>query len=68
MNTFFFFSSVGRRPIFYISLLIMVVGRVLLIFTASNYMLFSVVTIFGCLTNSCVFSSPMIIATEVSIG
>jgi len=56
----------GRKLIFYISLITVVVGRLLTIVTTSNFTLFGIVAILGCLTSNAIFQAPLIIAMETS--
>lgn len=58
--------SIGRRPVFYYSAILLLVGRIMTIFTASYYILFAAASIISMLTSMSIFLSPLIIAMETS--
>lgn len=57
---------IGRRPVFFVTLLMLAVGRCLIVVTSSNYPLFLVVTIIGSVSQSAAFQSPMVLGMEMS--
>lgn len=59
-------SSIGRRPVFYLSVILIIIGRIMTTFTASVYYLFAIASIISMLTSMSIFLSPLIIAMETS--
>ncbi|KDR09584.1 hypothetical protein L798_00320, partial [Zootermopsis nevadensis] len=59
-------DAIGRRPVFFVTLFLLAVGRCLTVFTASNYPLFLTVTVFGSVSQSAAFQSPLVLGTEMS--
>ncbi|XP_055589802.1 organic cation/carnitine transporter 2 isoform X2 [Uranotaenia lowii] len=59
-------DTLGRRPVFYFSVVIITVGRLISMFTASIYIVFSIAAVLGSLTANSIFQAPLIIAMEVS--
>lgn len=57
---------IGRRPVFYISTIVIIIGRVLTILTTSNYLLFAIASVISMMTSMSIFLSPLIIAMETS--
>ncbi|KAJ9573945.1 hypothetical protein L9F63_008687, partial [Diploptera punctata] len=57
---------IGRRPVFFMTLLMLAIGRCLIVLTASNYALFLTVTIIGSVSQSAAFQSPMVLGMEMS--
>jgi hypothetical protein len=53
--------SIGRRPIFFVTLFMLAVGRCLTVFTASSYPLFLTVTVLGSVSQSAAFQSPLVL-------
>lgn len=58
--------SLGRRLTYYTSVIIGVVGRLLIMMTSHNYVLFSISAVLGSLTSISIFQAPLIIAMETS--
>lgn len=58
--------SMGRRPVFYFSAILLLIGRIATIFSASTYVLFAAASIISMLTSMSIFLSPLIIAMETS--
>ncbi len=58
------FFSLGRRPVFYISVALIIFGRVMSTMTTFIYWLFASAAIIGMLTSATIFTSPLIIAME----
>ena len=56
----------GRRPVFYLSILIITVGRLVSMFTAAYYVVFCIAAVVGSLTAHSIFQAPLIIAMEIS--
>lgn len=56
----------GRRFTFYTSVFISVVGRLMIMSTSNNYVLFSISAVVGSLTSISLFQAPLIIAMETS--
>jgi len=52
---------IGRRPIFFVTLFLLSVGRCLIVFTASNYPLFLTATVVGSVSQSAAFQSPLVL-------
>lgn len=65
---FLYLFSIGRRPVFYISAVVIIVGRIMTIFTPSIYYLFAAASMISMLTSMSIFLSPLIIAMETSKG
>lgn len=64
---FFFFSNrLGRRLVYYASILLLMGGRIATIFAVSHYTMFVVAAAIGSLTANSIFQSPLIIAMETS--
>lgn len=61
-----FICRLGRRMIYYVSVLILLGGRIATIFTAPWYTMFIIAATFGSLTANSIFQSPLIIALETS--
>uniref|UniRef100_A0A8D8HYK4 Solute carrier family 22 member 21 n=1 Tax=Culex pipiens TaxID=7175 RepID=A0A8D8HYK4_CULPI len=59
-------DTLGRRPVFYFSVLIITAGRLISMFTASYYLVFSIAAVLGSLTANSIFQAPLIIAMEIS--
>lgn len=59
-------TRLGRRPVFYFSVLIITAGRLISMFTASYYLVFSIAAVLGSLTANSIFQAPLIIAMEIS--
>lgn len=59
-------DQMGRRPVFYISLTVLVIGRVLSAFTSHIYSLFIATIVIGSTATTSVFQSPLVICMEVS--
>ncbi|XP_062702203.1 beta-alanine transporter isoform X1 [Aedes albopictus] len=59
-------DTLGRRPVFYFSVLIITAGRLISMFTASIYVVFCMAAVLGSLTSNSIFQAPLIIAMEVS--
>lgn len=59
-------DTLGRRPVFYFSVLIITIGRLISMFTASIYIVFCIAAVLGSLTANSIFQAPLIIAMEVS--
>ncbi|CAO1419238.1 unnamed protein product [Diamesa serratosioi] len=59
-------DTLGRRPVFYFSTVIIIVGRVMTVFTTSTYWLFAIAAVLSMLTSMSIFLSPLIIAMETS--
>ncbi|KAJ6641583.1 Carcinine transporter [Pseudolycoriella hygida] len=69
VGTFFFGQlgdTIGRRPVFYLSAGIIIVGRIMSAVTASVYYLYAIASLVSMLTSMQIFLSPLIIAMEVS--
>lgn len=58
--------SLGRKMIYYISIVLMVGGRLLTMLTPAYYILFAAASIIGSLAALSVFQSPFIIAMEIA--
>lgn len=52
---------IGRRPIFFVTLFLLAVGRCLTVFSASIYPLFLTVTVLGSVSQSAAFQSPLVL-------
>jgi len=52
---------IGRRPIFFVTLFLLSVGRCLIVFTASIYPLFLAATVVGSVSQSAAFQSPLVL-------
>jgi len=52
---------IGRRPVFFVTLFMLAVGRCLIVFTASIYPLFLTVTVLGSVSQSAAFQSPLVL-------
>ena len=52
---------VGRRPVFFVTLFMLAVGRCLIVFTASIYPLFLTATVLGSVSQSAAFQSPLVL-------
>lgn len=65
INEFYTFS-IGRRAVFYISAVVIILGRVMEVFTTSTYVLFAVASFCSMLTSVSIFVCPLIIAMETS--
>ncbi|XP_070494612.1 carcinine transporter [Chironomus tepperi] len=59
-------DTIGRRPVFYISVIIIILGRIMTTLTASNYILYAIASLISLLTSMSIFLSPLIIAMETS--
>ncbi|XP_055526198.1 beta-alanine transporter isoform X2 [Wyeomyia smithii] len=59
-------DTLGRRPVFYFSVLIITIGRLISMFTASIYIVFCIAAVLGSLTANSIFQAPLIIAMEIS--
>ncbi|XP_026479557.1 carcinine transporter-like [Ctenocephalides felis] len=59
-------DRIGRRPVFYLSLITIVTGRLITAFTSSWFIVFITAAFLGSLTSTSVFQSPLIIAMEIS--
>ncbi|XP_053670810.1 beta-alanine transporter isoform X2 [Anopheles nili] len=59
-------DTLGRRPVFYLSVLIITVGRLVSMFTAAYYAVFCVAAVVGSLTAHSIFQAPLIVAMEIS--
>lgn len=59
-------DTLGRRPVFYFSTVIIILGRVMTVFTTSTYWLFAIAAVLSMLTSMSIFLSPLIIAMETS--
>ncbi|GFG29642.1 hypothetical protein Cfor_10087 [Coptotermes formosanus] len=57
---------IGRRPVFFVTLFMLAVGRCLTVFTASIYPLFLTVTVLGSVSQSAAFQSPLVLGMEMS--
>lgn len=69
VGTFFFGQlgdAIGRRPVFYFSAAIIIVGRIMSTLTASIYFLYALASLISMLTSMQIFLSPLIIAMETS--
>lgn len=69
MGTFFFGQlgdSIGRRPVFYLSAVIIIIGRIMTSLTASFYFLYATASFISMMTSMQIFLSPLIIAMEIS--
>lgn len=66
LNCFRFISRIGRRPVFYLSAAIIIIGRVMTTVTTSTYFLFAIASLCSMLTSMSIFLSPLIIAMETS--
>jgi MFS family permease len=60
------FLRIGRRPVFYLSAAIIIIGRVMTTLTTSTYFLFVIASLASMLTSMSIFLSPLIIAMETS--
>lgn len=58
--------SIGRRPVFYLSAVIIILGRIMTTLTTSVYFLFAIASLASMLTSMSIFLSPLIIAMETS--
>ncbi|XP_058467365.1 beta-alanine transporter isoform X2 [Malaya genurostris] len=59
-------DTLGRKPVFYFSVLIITAGRLISMFTASIYIVFCIAAVLGSLTANSIFQAPLIIAMEMS--
>ncbi|XP_067015458.2 organic cation/carnitine transporter 2 isoform X2 [Anabrus simplex] len=59
-------DSIGRRPVFFLTLFMLVFGRCISVFTANIYWLFLVASFLGSMSTSASFQSPLAIGMEVS--
>lgn len=69
IGTFFFGQlgdTFGRRIIYYMSILVMLGGRVVTIFTSSWYTAFTIAVIVASLASNSIFQCPLIISMEIS--
>jgi len=69
VGTFFFGQlgdTIGRRPVFYLSVVMIIAGRIMTTLTASIYVLYAAASLISMLTSMLIFLSPLIIAMEVS--
>lgn len=57
--------SVGRKCVFFLNILVTVLGRFMLLFASSNYLLYSIAGFIGGLSMSLLFQSPYIISIEI---
>jgi predicted MFS family arabinose efflux permease len=55
------FLRIGRRPVLFLGVVILVIGRCVSAFTASYYSVFLVANFVACLPIAVVFQSPLII-------
>uniref|UniRef100_A0A182JWC4 Major facilitator superfamily (MFS) profile domain-containing protein n=1 Tax=Anopheles christyi TaxID=43041 RepID=A0A182JWC4_9DIPT len=59
-------DTLGRRPVFYLSILIITAGRLVSMFTAAYYVVFCIAAVVGSLTAHSIFQAPLIVAMEIS--
>nr|CAD7406602.1 unnamed protein product [Timema cristinae] len=59
-------DMIGRRPVFFISLAMLVVGRLVNAFTSDMYYVFMAVTVFTSIPVTALYQTPLIIGIEVS--
>ncbi|CRK88958.1 CLUMA_CG002518, isoform A [Clunio marinus] len=59
-------DTIGRKPVFYVSSVIIIVGRIMTTLTPSIYFLFAIASACSMLTSMSIFLSPLIIAMETS--
>uniref|UniRef100_A0A182PNN8 Major facilitator superfamily (MFS) profile domain-containing protein n=1 Tax=Anopheles epiroticus TaxID=199890 RepID=A0A182PNN8_9DIPT len=59
-------DTLGRRPVFYLSILIITVGRLISMFTAAYYVVFCIAAAIGSMSAQSILQSPLIIAMEIS--
>jgi hypothetical protein len=57
---------IGRRPVFFVTLFMLAVGRCLTVFTASIYPLFLTVTVLGSVSQSAAFQSPLVLGMNIN--
>jgi len=61
-------DTLGRRPVFFMSIAVTIIGRVGCILTSAIYWLFAIFSMFGMLTALTLFQSPLVIAMEICKG
>ncbi|KFB35810.1 AGAP004107-PA-like protein [Anopheles sinensis] len=59
-------DTLGRRFVFYVSVLIITAGRLVCMYTAAYYTVFAVASVLGSMSAHAIFQSPLIIAMEIS--
>uniref|UniRef100_A0A182W0H4 Major facilitator superfamily (MFS) profile domain-containing protein n=1 Tax=Anopheles minimus TaxID=112268 RepID=A0A182W0H4_9DIPT len=59
-------DTLGRLPVFQLSIVIVTVGRLVSMFTAAYYVVFCIAVVVGSLTANSIFQVPLIIAMEIS--
>ncbi|XP_017787307.1 PREDICTED: organic cation transporter 1-like [Nicrophorus vespilloides] len=59
-------DAIGRRPVFFMTVVTIVLGRMLSIITAYSVPLFFLTTFIGSLPSTSVFQGPLVIAMEIS--
>ncbi|XP_069687232.1 carcinine transporter-like isoform X2 [Periplaneta americana] len=59
-------DMIGRRPVFFVTLFMLAVGRCITVFAAGSYPLFLAVTFIGSLSQSAAFQSPLVLGMEMS--
>ncbi|XP_055678172.1 carcinine transporter-like [Lutzomyia longipalpis] len=59
-------DTIGRRIIYYMSMMLTISGRLLSIVTSSSFLMFSIASILGSCAANTAFQSPLIIAMETS--
>nr|CAD7265567.1 unnamed protein product [Timema shepardi] len=59
-------DMIGRRPVFFVSLAMLVVGRLVNAFTSDMYYVFMAVTVFTSIPVTALYQTPLIIGIEVS--
>jgi predicted MFS family arabinose efflux permease len=55
---------IGRRPVLFLGVVVLVIGRCVSAFTASFYSVFLVANLVACLPVAVVFQSPLIIGAK----
>lgn len=60
--------SLGRKPVFIMSIFVTMIGRIGCILTSGVYWLFAAASVFGMLTALTMFQSPLVIAMEICKG
>ncbi|XP_017787312.1 PREDICTED: organic cation transporter 1-like [Nicrophorus vespilloides] len=59
-------DTIGRKPVFFMSVMTVVVGRMLLIFTSFSTILFFLAMSFGSFSTNSILQSPLITGLEIS--
>ncbi|GAB0092473.1 hypothetical protein DMENIID0001_074670 [Sergentomyia squamirostris] len=59
-------DTIGRRIIYYVSVVMTMSGRILSIFTSSSFLMFTISAVLGSCAANTAFQSPLIIAMETS--